>query len=126
MTCRDRDSDLLLFGLGELPLWQRWRTALHLRTCARCRARQAELAQVSDQIAGALRPPSGGGGAGGPGTRIPVRPAVSALAPLMLLLVLSMFTLTLVAVWYAHSHWAIHQAAQDDGCRPDLPNDKCK
>jgi anti-sigma factor RsiW len=127
MTCHDRDSDLLLLGLGELSFWPRLRIVRHLRSCPRCRARQAELTAVSGHIAGALRPPQGNGNIGrGPGAPIPIHPGLPGVSTLFLVLVLGVLTMTAVTIWYVRSHTAIHRSLQDDGCRPDLPNDLCR
>lgn len=127
MICPQRDPDLLLYRLGELSPWQRCRTALHLRSCARCRARLAQLATVSDQIADALRPPQDGTGPGsGPGTPVPVRPLLPAFAPLLLLLLLGLLTVSVVTIRHFRARAAVHASARDEGCRPDLPSDQCR
>lgn len=128
MICKDREPDLLLLGLGEISLWRRWQTAGHLRRCARCRVRQAELATVSRGIASALRPPAGNGG-GGSGFPAASRPALLpglASSPLFLALVLGLLTLSAVTVWYVRSHAATARSLQDDGCLPGLPSDRCR
>lgn len=127
MTCEDRDPDLLLFGLGELPARQHRQVARHLRTCARCRARQKELAAVSVQIAEALRPPAAGsGGPRGSGTAAPIRPGLHALSPLILILTLGFVLMSLFGVWYVRSHAPAHPGGTDEACRPDLRSDKCR
>lgn len=129
MNCRNRDADLLLFGLGELSSWQRWKTALHLQTCARCRSRQSELASVSGRIASVLEPPGGHGGTR-PGSGLPtaMRPALPFLAPVVLFFILGALTVSVVSVWYFHSRAvaAPAQPSRDTGCRPDLHNDLCR
>ena len=127
MNCQDREPDLLLFGLGELSPWKHRQMARHLRSCARCRARQQELAALSGQIAEALRPPRDGAKRSeGPGA--PQRPRMPriALAPFVLMLVLTLLTLSVVGVWYLNVYRSTQRVSQDTSCRPGLPNDKCK
>lgn len=128
MMCEHRDPDLLLLGLGELAILRRLKTAGHLRLCARCRTRKAELASVSRRIASALRPPagSGGGAGGGPGIPIPARPAWLGLSPLFLALVLAVLTTSVATIWYVRAHIGIHRLVKDNGCLPGLPNDRCR
>ncbi len=131
MKCHDRDPELLLFGLGELTPLQHLRVSRHLRGCARCRARQKELASLSGQIAAALRPPTGGtGGPGNAGTPERVTTVVRilqpALTPLILAFILSLLMLGAVSVWHLRSHSAAHHVVKDEACRPDLPSDRCR
>ena len=120
------DQDLLLLAHGALPLWPRLRVQLHLRRCPRCRTRLTALTQASSILASAVR---------GPGLPAWSRAdAVSrALLPrkrfpqLALVLALGVaLTLCLIA-WTALAP-ALHPAvpAAAGGCRPDLPNSRCR
>lgn len=118
MTCHERDTELLLYGVGELSNWENMSLSLHLLTCATCRKRQGELADTSRKIALTLQSDS---------RTVDVLRfnPVSTLATLCALIIL-LGTLSLtVSVVYSrmHSH-AVQQT--DDGCSPGLPNDRCK
>ena len=126
MTCQDRDSDLLLFGLGELSPWQRRKIARHLRTCDRCRARQRELSATATQIGAALKPPMRGDGQ--PYARKPLRPTSQqpAFAPLIVALIIALVAVSAVGVWYIRSRAQARPVATDVGCLPGLSSDKCR
>jgi anti-sigma factor RsiW len=127
MNCQDREPDLLLFGLDELPSWKRRQVARHLRSCARCRARQQELAMLSSRIADALQPPPDGTNSPwGAGMSQPIRLLRYGLAPLALALMLTLLTLSMMGIWYFETHHTAQSISKDAGCRPDLPNDRCK
>jgi anti-sigma factor RsiW len=127
MNCQDREPDLLLFGLGELSPWKHRQMARHLYSCIRCRARQQELAALSGQVAEALRPPRDGTNRPqGPGAPQPLRVPRIALAPFVLMLALTLLTLSIVGVWYLKVYHSPQRVYQDTGCRPGLPNDRCK
>jgi hypothetical protein len=53
----ERDQSLLLMAHGALPLWSRLTMQLHLRRCAVCRERVAQLAQTSLVLAAEVRGP---------------------------------------------------------------------
>lgn len=126
MTCQERDMNLLLLALNELPLRARLQTAGHLRSCARCRARQKELVGVSGQIAGVLQSPYSGG-RGTPTPPSGILPGTGRLPLLPLLAVVISLLVLLGAFWYMRAHTtSAPPAAQEDGCRPGLPNDRCK
>ena len=136
MSCDARDQNLLLLIHGELPLLQQSLTKMHLRRCPRCRERQEQLCAVSHLLAGALRErdPAPVPMAA---TRLSVQsPSLWLRRPLLVSLVLLMAVLSLMAfVGAVGSRLAgggampgIQQPnkAPGDGCRPDLPNDRCR
>ena len=53
--CRERDEELFLYIHREQSPLARQRTALHLRRCAVCRERIAELTNTSMALADAIR-----------------------------------------------------------------------
>ncbi len=129
MMCEDRESDLLLFGLGEISLREGWKTALHVMTCPRCRARQKSLIAANQHIAEALRPNAGDGGGAHP--RIRRNPLIDRLTrtgvgPLLLLALLAFLIVTVGIVSFEHSRAVGHSAVKDDGCTPGLRSDKCR
>jgi len=125
MKCEDRDPDLLLYGLGELPLREGWKNALHLMTCSRCRARQTSLIAANRHIAEALRPNAGEGGGGHP--RAPLNRSLRIwIAPYFLLAILGILMITAGVVGYVHSHSVSHATTKDDGCTPGLNSDQCR
>lgn len=127
MKCQDRDPNLLLFGLGNLSRWERWMIVRHLRGCARCRARQRQLAMLSRQIALALWPPGDrGGGTAGPGIPTRLNVTRSMLRPLLLALILSLLSLYYMNLRNVRAHAMACIALPRGACRPDLPNDRCR
>src|ERR1041385_5165967 len=94
MTCEERDSELLLYGLGELSPLRRMVTAWHLSRCRRCQARQVHLASVSRQMAGALRPPHGP--RSGPVAATPLIPAWLTAIVIVVVLTISILTVRLI------------------------------
>ena len=128
MTCSDRDRDLLLLSHGRLTLGSRLLLENHLRGCASCRRRREEMAVVSRLIAAGLRDPDMAPWAA------PVPRLISGVWAARLLLVaavaLFLFGLgRLILRSVAPSSWGpghAAPAAQDDGCRPGLPSDRCR
>ena len=123
MTCDPRDQELLLLAHGELPVGRRLRLQAHLRRCPQCRARFDEFVNTSVALAAALRDPNAT-------TWRPDRPRSPRL-PLALLaaLALLMGLLYFSAVRVARLFRAPSQpttSAPSEGCRPDLPNDRCR
>lgn len=123
MRCGELESDLLLYGLGELPFWRSWRVSVHLSRCPRCRRQQAELAAVAGKMSRALRPAGGA-------ARLP-KPAVTVLQGWLAVACIVLVVAGLVVgVKLAASHLSgasPSAAAQPDiPCRPDLPSDKCR
>lgn len=120
MTCHERDTELLLYGVGELSIWGRTSLSLHLLTCASCRKRQGELAETSLQIASALKPDSRIGG-----VKVLIFNPITTLATLCTLIILFGTFIFIASVVYSRTHaHAVQQT--DDGCSPGLPNDRCK
>ena len=120
MTCHERDTELLLFGVGELSIWENMSLSVHLLTCANCRKRQSELADTSRKIAATLKPDSRTAGV----NVLKFNP-VSTIVTLCALIVLLGTLIFTVSVVYSRTH--SHAAQQtDDGCSPGLPNDRCK
>lgn len=125
MSCRQRDTDLLLLCLGELAPIARLQAALHLRRCARCRGRADEMAAASRMIAGALAP-YGGETPDGPGR--PLASGAAWLGPwrLMRAAFITAALLGLATSWFAWRHSAAIRPPVDDGCRPGLASDRCR
>lgn len=121
MKCQKRDADLLLLGLGELGSAKRLLTTWHLQRCPRCQARQAELLKVSGLMADALRPVP----AAKPLPPVSL-PRVSPALPRWILFVLVAGLVAVGSFWYVRVYLTPPPAAQDLGCRPDLPNDQCR
>ena len=130
MTCSDRDRDLLLLAHGKLPLGSRLLLENHLRGCASCRRRREEMAAVSRLIAGGLRDPDMA-----PWVAARARFTFGAWAARLLLVAavavflfgLGRLILGSVAPSWPGSSGPGHAGpAQDDGCRPGLPNDRCR
>ena len=123
MKCKERDQDLLMSGLGEASFWQRFRIDAHLLVCLQCRTRMAELLQVSNRLAEALRPPTSGGAGGARSFR------PRGLSPLYVVALATLVFTLFIAVgsyWYAATYFPQRATHQDDGCRPGLPTDRCK
>lgn len=118
-NCKDREADLLLYKLGELSPTRRLATAWHLSRCPRCRERQARLAGVSAQFASVLAPPNSTPSSLGRGWRLP------AWGVALILFIVLLFSAILVRITIERY---IPKTAipQDDGCRPGLPNDRCR
>jgi len=119
-----RDRDLLLLAHGALPLMPRLRLALHLRRCAECQARLREFGQTSSALAAGIR-----------GLSLPAWSRAAAISrafpPVGKWLVVSALMALIVAVsllaWMNFSmtlHPPSHYSAS--GCRPDLPNSRCR
>ena len=136
MICEKRDSDLLLLARGELGFFSRTRTGLHVRQCARCRRRMGELGGVSAAFALALGPNAGerptGANPRPPSGSLPVSVSHVAIVALMVIIGISLFVAvrsvmsserpalpTSAGLSSSVRHAAI-------GCRPGLPNDKCR
>jgi hypothetical protein len=122
MSCAEREPNLLLHGLGELPFWQSWLLSLHVERCGRCRAAQAKLLTASGRMAATLRP------AGGPIRA--ARPAVTVAQgwlgmAALAIVVAGLLILGGIAVG-RYGRGPAPAAQQDIPCRPDLPNDKCR
>jgi hypothetical protein len=125
MSLHSRDQDLLLLAHRALPLGRKLWVQAHVAICAPCAARLTQLGEASSQTAAALR-----------GSQLPswsrpytnsalatARIATAWLAAFWILLVLS------VVVISREAH--LHREKQtlptiDNGCRPNLPNDKCR
>ena len=120
------DQDLLLLAHGALPLWPRLRVQLHLRRCPQCRMRLAALTQASSFLASAVR-----------GSRLPAWSRADAVSRALLarrrfsllavILVAGITAALGLIAWTAlapASRPAVPAAA--GGCRPDLPNSRCR
>lgn len=128
MTCPINDQNLLLLAHNALGPISRLRVLWHLRRCPDCQANLRRFENVSQKIAGALRPaglapwkPSSAGVTG----LSPIKPAT-----LLLLAALVAVLFTMVVV--VGSHLRPHQSApggisgKTGPCRPDLPNSRCR
>jgi len=127
MTCRDRDMDLTLLCHGELTGVRYLLTTLHLARCPRCQERKAEIADISQLIGRATRGPDM------PPWRIaeltPTDRFRNRLTRLLLAAALIVTLATIgIGVDLATHHAAspAHSASPAPGCRPDLPNDRCR
>lgn len=123
MKCQERDTELLLYQLGELSFARHWAVNVHLITCERCRKRQQELAGVSGKIASALRNPTSSGAASRPISPLRSLPIVSMLAMLVVLVVLGIFIIGKIS---SRNNPVSNAVQKEDGCRPDITSDKCK
>jgi len=47
------DTDLALYGGGDLKLWERWRVGRHVDNCAQCSAELASFRTIRSDLAGA-------------------------------------------------------------------------
>ena len=124
MTCRARDQDLLLLAHGALPAPRRLLTELHLRRCQQCQDRQRQLAAASAALAGAIRDP------GQARWRLPhPQPALIHLWSVILVMLVGLVIVFGVIQIREHGAAAgpgLRHAAPAGGCRPDLPNDRCR
>jgi hypothetical protein len=121
--CEDRESDLLLHSLGELPYWRSWIVSLHVSRCHGCRREGARMLAVSGKIARALSPSGGSARLARPAVTVARGwMAVACVAAAVGLLVLA----GSVAVVRYRALQAQAAAQQDIPCRPDLRNDKCR
>lgn len=119
------DQDLLLLAHGALPFGPRLRVSAHLKRCSECRARQVDLAQTSRRLASAVRGPS-----------LPPwsqAEAVSRASPPLarrLILPALIGLITALVVLFCWVAWTSapgpRPAAAAGGCRPDLPNSRCR
>ena len=122
-----RDQDLLLLAHGALPLGRRLWVLARLKRCPQCRARLAELTQASLLLAAAVR-----GSSLPPWSRADAVSRVSPPGKRLMLPALIGLAAALMAVccWVAWtalapaSRSAVPAAA--GGCRPDLPNSRCR
>jgi len=116
------DQDLLLLAHGHLSPLRRWRTQWHLRRCPDCRQRLDRLQAVSQALAGVIRTPQRRGlplGAIAPAAF----PSIAALAWVVVTTLLLLILLGALAVRNSlHTPPPIPAG----GCRPDLPNDRCR
>jgi anti-sigma factor RsiW len=135
MPCEDRDENLLLLAHGELPALRRGLTRLHLNRCPRCRERQEQLEAVSRVLAGALWRTTAPGGPSAPAARLTQPAGMAARRPSPAIVVALAVLLSLMALAgvlrFAATHdgpapRAAQPAGADDGCRPDLNNDRCR
>ena len=125
MKCEDRDQNIVLRSLGELSFPQQLRLDFHLVLCKRCRLHQMEMKNVSGMMAQSMKAPA---------TPFPVkiqRPAyrLSRLSPagsVMLAAAAMAWFLSIGAVVVVRTIYQPQHIQRDDGCRPDLPNDKCR
>ena len=127
MICDTNDQNLLLLAHNELSPLARLATLWHLRTCNRCQQRERQMAAASQQIASSLRPDG----------LAPWKPAKTA-APLgalpqtaMLVLLTALLALVLLTTILVVNRTRVHgprpaPTSFSIGCRPDLPNDKCR
>ncbi len=120
MTCHERDTELLLYGVGELSIWENALLSLHLLTCVSCRKRQGELADTSFKIASALKPESRTSGV----SVLRFNPVATVATLCALIVLLGTFIFTASVVYTRTRPHAVQQT--DDGCSPGLPNDRCK
>ena len=140
LKCEDRDQDLLLLVHGELSLLQRGRTLLHLRRCPRCRERQEQLSTVSHLLAGVIRdrdPATAPATMARPSMARPGAPVPPAVVRRQLAFSLVIVLAVLVVMAFVGAVRSLvtgdgvvptmeRMKAPDDGCRPDLPNDRCR
>ena len=127
----ETDQDLLLLAHGALPFWTRLRVQLHLRRCAGCRARLLQLMQASALLADAVRGPSLPAWSRFQAmTRAakPVShwPALAALAVLTLLILGTAFFLAKALAPAPPPAASRSAPSSAGGCRPDLPNSRCR
>ena len=117
------DQDLLLLAHGALPLVPRLRAELHLRRCAKCGARQARLTQTSTLLASEIRGPNlpAWSCAAAVSRASPSAPKwllVAALTALIAAIFLVVYLSSIAPRPASHSFLG--------GCRPDLPNSRCR
>lgn len=118
--CTNASSDLLLYGLGELPYWRSWSLTLHLKRCPACRERHRQLQRVSSGLADALQPARGG-------PRMPKAPVAVMqgwLTIFAIILILATGTLSVHLIRSVMLN--AYAAGRALPCRPDLPNDTCR
>ena len=136
-THRDEETDqnLLLLAHGALPFWTRLRVQAHLRRCAGCRKRLLQLTQASALLADAVRGPSLPAWSRSQASTRAAKPVfrgpalVAALAVLTLLILGAAFFLTKAlapAPPHATSAPSTSAPSAAGGCRPDLPNSRCR
>ena len=118
MNCKDRDPDLLFYGLGELSLMRKGVLSLHMLFCKECRKRQTELAMTSFQVSEGLKSPLGSK------LSTPALFNFKLTLAVALCCVIGVSSIVGTTIWRLQSH--APQKIADDGCRPDLPNDQCK
>ena len=124
MMCKDRDTDLLLYKLGDISTLQRMSVAFHVLTCSRCRTRMGDLESASTRLRTALRPQAGAA----PLTR-QIAPGMRfALATLIVALFASIAFAAVRVLNPVHkpAHRSHHVRSPNDGCSPDLPTDQCR
>ncbi len=120
------DQDLLLLAHGALPAGARLRMSAHLKRCPECRARLAGLAQASSQIASAVRGPSLPAWSRADAVSRAARPGRRLVLPALIVFISLAVALFVIArTAFAPSPYPAARAAVS-GCRPDLPNSRCK
>ncbi len=119
MNCFDREPDLLLYGLGQLPGWQQFHVAWHLLRCPECRTRQTQLMQASQEIARVVQP------AGGTLPKPLASPLWTLKSVLLVVLTVVVIVATTICVVRSHSV-ASAPAPKDIGCSPGLSSDLCR
>jgi anti-sigma factor RsiW len=120
------DQDLLLLAHGELSLGRRIVTQAHVAFCLRCQGRLAKLTGASRLLADAIRgrdlprwsPPGPQGVVAAARTATFLRIGIAILVALSILL-----TIQAARVFRPP---APQQPVSSGGCRPGLPNDKCR
>ena len=125
MRCEEREADLLLLPLGELPLMRRLQTRAHLLRCPHCRERQERLMATSAMIAQTLRPPHFAGTI--PHYRVVESGNWLRLISLAILLAILVFLTYRVAITLSgQGQVAVTGKASTIGCTPNLRNDHCR
>ena len=120
------DQDLLLMAHGALPLGPRLRVSAHLKRCPECRTRLAELTQTSLRLAAAVRGPGQPAWSRADALARVALPGGRLLLPALIGLVT---VLVVVCGWIAWTALAPPPPAPHSvsgGCRPDLPNSRCR
>ena len=121
------DQDLLLLAHGELAPGRRLLTQAHVAFCAQCQTRLEKLTGASRLLADAIR------GHDLPRWSSPGPEGVVAAARMAtfwrigaVMLIALTLLVTIQAVRIIRPHNSPRQTAPAGGCRPDLPNDRCR
>lgn len=122
---QELDQNLVLLAHGALPLWPRLWMLIHLRRCAQCRDRITHLNAASGLLSLAIRgsdlPPWSLAQAV---SRAAAPPLPRWLVALVLAALVSGLCVTAYRVLTPAPRPAASSAA--GGCRPDLPNSRCR
>ena len=115
------DQDLLLLTHQALSPWRRSVTQAHLKRCAQCQSRYALFIGTNQALATAIREPSD----------LPWKPPARPRQTFWhwpVLAVLTVVLIVLLGFWTInhHPHSTHPVSTSSGGCRPDLPNDRCR